>query len=365
MPHKPLRIVHVANFGFKPVKVFLHGVAAKLSNGWTRAGHYVLPFSDRDISRWRTPLGLRSIGDARANALLLAYCIDVKPDVLVLGHAEVIRNETVDRIRAALPGLRVIQWNFDWLTPQNHPMGSSPEADTNRRKLKARMPVVDATFVTTAGAALEELGAAGDVVGFMPNPVDQSVERGRNFERDDLPCDLFFASGSKDPHRRHCGTWRDMDALASDITGRLPKLSIHSPGLQGKPTVFGPAYEEALLACRTGLNISRYNDLLFYSSDRIAHIAGNGLAVITDRSTGYDQLFGENEMAFYDTEDELLGWLDRFKGDDAVRRDMAQRGWSRYHELFDSAVVAKYMLDVVHGEHAPAVHGWQEPARVA
>ena len=32
---RKLRIVHVANFGFKTVKLFLHSTAAKLSNGYS------------------------------------------------------------------------------------------------------------------------------------------------------------------------------------------------------------------------------------------------------------------------------------------------------------------------------------------
>ncbi|MBI3440241.1 MAG: hypothetical protein HY052_00265, partial [Proteobacteria bacterium] len=61
---KPLRIIHVANFGFKPVKAYLHNTGVKLSNGWIRAGHHVINFSDRDIAKWQAFLGYRQWGVA-------------------------------------------------------------------------------------------------------------------------------------------------------------------------------------------------------------------------------------------------------------------------------------------------------------
>ena len=47
-----MRIVHASNFGFKPVKGFLHATSGKLSNGWIRSGHHVVNFSERDVARW-------------------------------------------------------------------------------------------------------------------------------------------------------------------------------------------------------------------------------------------------------------------------------------------------------------------------
>ena len=353
-----LRIVHVANFGFKATKVYLHNVSAKLSNGWTRLGHHVLNFSDRDLSRWLSPLGLRRLGDAKVNALLIDYCTSNQPDVLVLGHAEVITNETIDRIRRALPGIRVVYWNFDWILPLSHPMGATPEADLNRRKIRGRLEAVDAAFVTTAGQALEEIAEGRGQLGFMPNPVDPSVERGRNFEISDPGLDLFFSSGSSDPTRHHAGKARDMNDLADLISEGLPGLTMSTPGLKGSPTLYGPAYEQAILGCRSGLNISRYNDVSLYSSDRIAHIAGNGLAVILDRATGYDALFGDEGMVFYDSEDSLMEGLERLSGDDAFRRRVAMTGWRRYFDLFESSKVGQYMLDVAMERRAPARDGW-------
>ena len=62
---RPLRILHAASFGYRAKGVFLHGVATKLSNGWTRNGHYVVNFSARDIARWQG-FGARWLGAFKA-----------------------------------------------------------------------------------------------------------------------------------------------------------------------------------------------------------------------------------------------------------------------------------------------------------
>jgi hypothetical protein len=109
----PQRILHVSNFGFKPTKVYLHGVAHKLTNGWVRGGHHVVNFSDRDIARWEGILGHRKLGVRACNKALLAQCRALQPDVLVLGHADIITPDTVAQIRSEFSRLKVMQWNVD------------------------------------------------------------------------------------------------------------------------------------------------------------------------------------------------------------------------------------------------------------
>ena len=61
--------------------------------------------------------------------------------------------------------------------------------------------MTDATFVTTGGAALKRFSHANNVSAFIPNPVDPSVEDLRNFERDDLAYDVFFAANASGDRR--------------------------------------------------------------------------------------------------------------------------------------------------------------------
>lgn len=349
---RKLRILHVGNFGFKTVKLFLHGVAAKLSSGWSRGGHHVINFSDRDIARW-TGFGHRLWGARSTNRILKDFCAAADPDVLALGHADVITAETIAAIKAAQPRLKILQWNVDPLVTGHH-----ASAEDNRARLRSKMELVDATFVSTPGEPLKEFAAPGRITGFLPNPVDPSFERGRNFELADLPNDVFLAVWIGSERRYHAGDWRVIDEFATEMMSKLPgsRFSLH--GVLGQPRAEGPTYERAILSARIGLNISKRNDVHLYSSDRLAHLAGNGLAVCIDRASGYGELIGEDGLVLYSSEGELFETLARLKSDDGLRRKIAEKGWRRYHELFDSAIIGQYMLDALYGRHEPQRFAW-------
>lgn len=334
-----LTIVHVGNFPFGLKPGFQHGVAVKLSNGLVRNGHLVLNFSDRDIARARAPFGSRKFGVGPANAALLAFCRHHRPDVLLLGHADVIVPATIARIRDALPALRVAQWNVDPLF----------EPD-NVRRIASKQAVVDATFVSTAGAPMVALRTGGWRVAFLPNPVDLSIERGRADLADTLDHDLFYACGHPArPLRMICGREWDMEAFVRALQARLPALRMRLGGLLGRPHLVGAAYQAALESCALGLNVSRRPDHHLYSSDRIAQLAGNGLVVLMERATGYDTIFSDDEMAFFASFDELVEQIARLVADPACRRAVAAAGRARYVALFNERAVAARLLDILFG----------------
>src|SRR3546814_6905322 len=82
------------------------------------------------------------------------------------------------------------------------------------------------------------------------------------------------------------------------------------------------------------------------SSDRIAQMVGSGLLTFIDRATGYNQIFDEDELAFYSTEAELTSRLEYFIRNDAERRRVAEAGWGAYRALFDVERVAHYIVGV-------------------
>ena len=349
---RALTIVHVGQFPFGLRPGFQHGVAVKLSNGLIRSGHLVLNFSDRDVARARSLFGNRKLGRRPANAALLAFCRHHRPDVLLLGHADVIAPDTVAVLRVALPGLRVAQWNVDPLF----------EPD-NIRRLSSKLPVVDATFVSTAGAPMQALREGGHTVAFMANPVDVSIERGRNDLATHLPHDLFYACGHPSrPKRVICGQEWDMEAFARALLEAVPGLDPALGGLLGRPLLTGAAFQTALESCALGLNASRRSDHYLYSSDRLAQLAGNGLVVLIERATGYGDVFSDDEMAFFSTFEELAGQIGRLIADPARRRAIATAGRARYIGLFNERAVAERLLDVLLHDADPDREPWHQAA---
>ena len=343
-----MHILHVGNFGSRAKGAFLHSVAPKLSRGLIRAGHQVVEFADRDVARAATPFGARKLGGVQANRALARLAHDMRPDLLLLGHADTIRAETVARLRRALPAMRVLQWNVDPLF----------EPD-NIARLRSKLAVVDATLVSTAGDALRPLQRPGMRLGFLPNPVDFSVESGRADLAADLPYDLFYACGHPArPRRTLCGQDWDMEDFVAGLRRALPGLRTRLAGLDGQPHLTGADYRQALMQCAAGLNVSRRQDALLYSSDRLAHMVGNGQAILIDRATGYDRLFGPEAMGFFSGLDELAGLLRRMMAEPAWRQSVATAGRACYHKLFNETLVARYVLNVALDNHNPADYAW-------
>ncbi len=338
-------IVHVGYFplGLRPG--FQHGVQNKISNGFIRNGHLVLNFSDRDMARALSFFGSRSLGFGRRNSnrALLEFCTHHRPDVLLLGHADIIEPETVQKIRALLPDMRVAQWNVDPLFTED-----------NVARIRSKQDVVDITFVSTAGQALRDLGAGRYRVAFLPNPVDASIEHGKNHLKPTLPYDLFYVCGNPGrPLRTICGQDWNMNDFFQLLIQRLPHVKMLLGGLLGHPHIRAAEYQSALESAAFGINISRRPDYELYSSDRIAHLAGNGLAVLIERATGYDRFFSDDEMVFYESLDELVEKIDMLARDHPRRQAIASAGYKKYYTLFNERTVAKYIYDVVY-QHSAA-----------
>jgi len=342
------RILHVGNFPTSARDCFLHNTTVKLNNGLIRNGHTVIAFSDRDVARASSIFGHRRWGRRGVNAALLALCREARPGLLLLTHADMIDNATIAAIREQFPNLKTVQINVDPLF----------EAD-NIARIEARMPVVDATLITTAGPQLAALAQPGRVVGFLPNAVDWSIETGQAHLHDRLAHDVFYACGNPArPLRVVCGQAWNMDDFMTELLAAVPGARPLLGGMQGHPKLRAAGYQAALESVAIGLNISRRADSHLYSSDRLAQMAGNGLAVLMERATGYDTLFDDDQMGFFSSFEQLADMLGRLIAEPARRRAMAAAGRARYHALFNERIVAGYLHDVAFGRHDPAGYAW-------
>lgn len=298
--------------------------------------------------------GSRKFGIDPANRKLVELARQFRPDLLLLGHADVIHPQTLDEIRANRPGIRIAQWNVDALFEHD-----------NIIRLNNKIAHVDCTFVSTAGARLMELGDRGHKVAYLPNPADPSIERYRSFAypREELRTDLFFASGSGSVPRFHAGIETTANQIATRIIKAFSDLRFDFPGILGAPHKFGCDYDDALASSAMALNVSRRNDHYLYSSDRIAQMMGCGLLTFVDRATGLDLFFTDEEVVFYASEDELLAGIEHHQRDDALRRRRAEAGWRKYFQMFDATRVSKYIVDSVFDRVDPATFDWQSYSR--
>lgn len=348
MHKSSLTIIHVGPFMTGLRVGPRHSVQIKLSNGLIRRGHLVLNFAERDVARAASPFGNRKFGRRAVNKALMAFCRQHCPDILLMGHADMIEPDTLAAIRDIVPGVRIAQWNVDPLF----------EPD-NVQRIRRKLAVVDKTFISTAGEPLERMRAGGHAMSFLPNPVDFSVETGRADLIRTLPNDLFYACGHPSrPLREICGREWDMDEFIGLIGARLPSLRMALGGIEGRPHFSGAQYQKTLETSAIGLNLSRRADYYLYTSDRIAHLAGNGCVVTIERATGYTDYFSEEEMLFFSSIDELIEKLAHLSAEPEVRMRTGSAGRARYAERFNEQAVAQFMIDVIMDECAPETMPW-------
>ncbi|MDE3176413.1 MAG: glycosyltransferase family 1 protein [Pseudomonadota bacterium] len=350
-----MRILVIGNAGEREPGRRYYSVERKLANGFVRNGHSVWFFSDRDVARAGTIFRSSRAGRGVANAKFLEATRHYAPHAIVFAHACLIATEIFAQAKAG--GARLAQVCVDPLFRA-----------VNGAFLSERAGVTDATFVTTAGAALARFATAGNVSAFIPNPVDASIEDLRNFERDDLPLDVFFAANAggdraDDPRRATPRLLRQSAQLACGFHG-----------FDGAPGLYGAAYFAGLGAARMGLNLNSdraetasapapAEELYLYNSDRVSQLVGCGLLTLSYETNSYGELFEpEREMAFAATPEAMLEAALRFKRDDAARRRIAQAGWRKAHEAYNERVVARFIEEVLF--RRPLSPGYQWPTRI-
>ena len=344
-----MRVLVIGNAGEREPGRRYYSVDRKLANGFTRNGHSVWFFSDRDAARAATLFRSSRAGRGAVQETFRAAVRNFAPHAIVLMHSSLIATATLAEVKGQA---RIAQVCVDPLFRK-----------LNGEFLADRARVVDATFVTTAGTTLKRFSTANNVSAFIPNPVDLSVEDLRNFARDDLPDDVFFAGNAS----------ADREADVRRATPRLMQaagLACAFHGFDGAPGVYGAAYFAALARARIGLNLNSdraetatvqapADELYLYSSDRVSQLLGCGLAVLSFEVNRLMEMFeSEREMAFAPTPEAMVEAALRLKRDDAARRRIAEAGWRKAHAAFGDWRVAQFIEDVMFRRPLSHAYSW-------
>ncbi len=336
-----MRILLVGNAGERYFGERFYSVERKLANGFTRNGHQVYFFSDRDVARAGTIFRSSRAGRRVANEKFVLTARNFEPDLIVAAHSSLIATETLAEAKRVARGARLAQICVDPLF-----------RTVNEAFLKDRARVVDATFVTTAGAALARFSSASNVSAYIPNPVDASIEAQRGFDRSDQAFDVFFAANAGGDHPG------DARRLTPRLIAEAGDIAIDLNGFDGRAPVFGAAYFRRLAEARMALNINSdrsetadarapAEELYLYNSDRISQLMGCGLLTLSFRVNKLMELFDEErEMVFCETPEEMRDAVRRYKRDDAARRRIASAGWLKSHQRLNERLVARFIEEV-------------------
>ena len=344
-----MKILHIANFNLlKTNGCCENSMQKKITNGLIRAGHNVVSFSDRDLCRMMGITGsMNALGRKRINDYLLKFALQIRPDIIMLGHADTIKTKTLLEIKKRLPHVKMVDWNVDWISYCERASARfNKDTDFNLTKLRDKSPATDVILVTTGDKeALKQLKTDKNTVAFMPNIVDKSIETGRVFEQDIVPHDFLFVATPR-LEREFCGQFVSVDKIAEDIKKHIPDLNPLFAGVMGTPKIHSTDYQKACESTAMGLSLSHINSVYLYQSDRLAHFMGNGVLTFLDSASGYRDFFSDDEVAFYSTKDDLIEKINYYIKNPSKRQYIAQNGYNRYHELFNETKLAKYIVSV-------------------
>ena len=344
-----LRILHITNFNERLDGRLFFNTGRRINNGFIRLGHSVLGFSDRDIQKYYK--SIKDIKGAKTlNDKLKKTCYNYKPDLIMLGHADLISAEQIAELKEDYPNARFGQWFLD---PLNK---FGPDFERNKNRILDKFRVVDSTFLTTSPDALSFLNKEKSF--YIPNPCDKSFEILDNFKKS-CNVDVFFAL-SHGVHRGVLKSGKTDDRVnfikkLKDIT---PNIKFDLYGIDRVQPIWADHYFKTISNAKMGLNLSRGQAIKYYSSDRITQIVGNGLVCLIDEKTQYRNFFNDREMVFYKNVSDLSEKILKIANDDRVRRSIAKKGKEKYMKYFNSNLVAQFIINKSFGINKKDKYLW-------
>ena len=334
---KPLRILHITNFNERHNGRLFFNTGRRINNGFIRLGNSVLEFSDRDIQKhYKSYNDIK--GSKALNDKLIKTCYNYKPDLIVLGHADLISPNILGNLKDEYTNLKVAQWFLD---PLNK---NGPDFLKNKKRILDKSTFLDANFITTSPDVLKFLSKKVKNF-FIPNPADQSFETLNNFNHD-CSNDVFFALS----HGVHRGNLKmrtndDREKFLKKLIQISKNIKFDTFGINNIQPIWADQYFKTISNSKMGLNLSRGSPIKYYSSDRITQITGNGLVTLIDEKTGYRDFFNDKEMVFYKNISDLSEKILKISKDDKLRRSIAKRGKDKYLKFFNSDIVAEFIIN--------------------
>lgn len=334
-----MRIIHVHNLMNRKYGLFNSTYGKKINNGFVQNNHYVLEFSDRDIVRNEAFLKMRWLGYKAVNQKLIETCINFEPDILVLGHTDLIVPEAIARIRALLPKIKIAHWSMDALFNFK-----------NIERLNSYQNSVDSIFITSGFDGIKQFKDTHKF-SFIPNPCDIAIEAQNNSLKVDFETDLLFCGrGDKEDYRY---------SFVKELQEKIPRgVNFKTFGLHGGASIFGTSYDSMLKKTKMGLNLNRQEGWPLYSSDRIAQLVGNGVLTFLWDKGCMRSLLSDTHAVYFNSLEDLAEKIEFFQENDLERQRIAEAGYNFYQKEFSSKKVASYIIQTMLGEKYTEEYFW-------
>ncbi len=332
--NKIIKIMHITNLNERFNGRLHYNTGRRINNGFIRNGHNVLTLSDRDTTHFQKNLrdikGLNTL----QNKIIESFN-NFKPDLLVLGHADRVSNETLEIIKNTKKDLKISQWFLDPLSK------FGPDHVVNSKRILDKIDFIDNTFLTTDPKSLP-IKIPNSF--FIPNPSDKSFEILENYKKD-CTFDVFFAMS----HGVHRGALKsgkedDREKFINKLINLNKHLKFDVYGMNNVQPIWADQFLKKISNSYMGLNLSRGDPIKYYSSDRIVQLVGNGLLTFIHQNTFLSDFFSKNELIFYKDINDLSYKLNKFKKDKKQGKKIARKGRDKYLKYFNSDLVSDFIL---------------------
>ena len=330
-----LKVMHITNFNERFNGRLHYNTGRRLNNGFIRLGHNVLALSDRDILH-----NNKSIKDLKGfnnlqNKILETF-ENFKPDLIVLGHADRVSTNTLEKLKELDKNLFITQWFLDPLSKYG------PDHVNNTKRILDKKNFLDTTFLTTDPSSLQ-INIPNSY--FIPNPCDSSFEILENYNKD-CSFDVFFAM-SHGVHRGQLkkGKNDDREIFINKLINKNKDIKFDVYGMNNVQPIWGDQFIKKISNSFMGLNLSRGKPIKYYSSDRIAQLIGNGLLTLIDEKTYLSDFFSNKELIFYKDMNDLSEKILKFKKDKKEGKKIAKNGKLKYFKYFNSTIVSDFIIN--------------------
>ena len=331
---KKLKILHVTNFNERHNGRLFYNTGKRINNGFVRLNHSVLEFSDRDIVSYYRKINDLD-GSKKLNSKLIEVISNYLPDIIVFGHADLIKRETIIFIKKTYPNIKFCQWFLDRM---------DTKWIKNLNRFEHKLDLMDANFCTSDP---KSLGIKKEKpVFYIPNPVDESFEKLKNDQNSFLNNDVFFAM-SHGVHRGVLkkGKFDEREIFIEKLKKLTPNIKYDLYGMNKNQPIWADNFINKISNSKMGLNLSQGKAVKYYSSDRFAQLIGNGLLVFVDEKTKFKDFLNQNEIVTYKNINDLANKIIKFNKNDKLRKRIAKKGREKYHKFFNSKKIAEYIIN--------------------
>jgi len=343
-----LKIINLYNQGQKlNHRLYNISLGKKFTNGFVRNGHDVLEISDRDYIKSNKSFSLIPNKDNFQKYLIDTFK-NYAPDIVFFGHTKNIELNTFDEFKTINKNLILSQWNEDPVMPGLN------YSKQNISNIKLYSDFVDHNFITTDPSILNKTINTNNF-NFFFVPVDKNIESFEVYKMKPKN-DLFYAmSHGVNRATLKEGVEDERINFLDKLVKKIANIKYDFYGFANKQPIWGKDFNNALINSKMGLNLSRGKPTMYYSSNRIASVMGNGLLTFVDKKVSMGDFFNNNEMVFYDNINDLADKINFYSKNDSKRMKIARNGKKKYFKLFNETRVSKYILDISIGKKSSLI----------